>query len=237
MFLDQWKNSRHEWLKTAPNTLEQLTEFVQSDDEIAYIRIPYTGTLGGYGVSYVELSNAKHLQTYFSEYVVEHGQELYLSRETFMSETGKDYLDQLQPLLDLFFCDYPVLDDDMYNAMVNDAIDEFITDHFSTSDILEYLRVSGELPDEYAQLDNDGYTVYMSDDNERLLRDGFTAHRVRQLLTTKFIEVEGTGSTPLYELYDETDLDADSLEWLRDNLDIDPAHMEVTGCGSKFSIA
>lgn len=162
-----------------PFDLGEMQAHLKEYPEIEYVSFPHTWY--GYAAPIVDLANNKYLETYYSDYVHGFDTQLFIKSELFFSET-----DDALELIELFFTvqnDYPVIDDDLWDALEYEILEEFVRDAICYNLEIEpeqFDAAMEELGDgvyEYASIDNDGSTPYMSNDDAAIL-----ASRIREVL-------------------------------------------------------
>lgn len=162
-----------------PFDLEDMQAHLKEYPEIEYVSFPQTWY--GYGAPIVDLANNKYLETHYSDYVHGFDTQLFIKSELFFSES-----DAALELIELFFTvqnDYPVIDEGFWSAMEYVVLEEFVRNEICFELEIEpeqFDAAMEELGDsvcEYAIIDNDGSTPYMSEDSADIL-----AARIREVL-------------------------------------------------------
>lgn len=142
--------------------LEDLKAHLEEYPEIAYVSFPMTWF--GYGTSFVCLANNEYLQKYHSADIHEFGTELFLNRELFFSDDENSV--ELQELFFYTQNEYALISDEIYSRLEYEAKEEFLFSEIryelelDDDQIIDALQVAEITIEDWAYLDNDGYTVY-----------------------------------------------------------------------------
>ena len=151
--------------------LEELQAHLEEYPEIAYVAFPMTWH--GYGTSYVMLANAEYLEKFHSADFVSIDTELFLRRELFFSETENSV--ELQELFFYVKNEYPAIDDEIVSRMEYTAIEEFLFSEIryelelDFDQFIDALQAADIALHDWAQIDNDGYTVYAENEDMQAL--------------------------------------------------------------------
>lgn len=162
-----------------PIDLEDMQAHLEEYPEIEYVSFPHTWY--GYAAPIVDRANNEYLETHYSEYVFAFDTQLFVKSELFFSES-----DAALELIELFFTvqnDYPVIDEGLWSAMEYETLEEFVRDEICYMLEIEpekfdaAMEELGDSVSEYAMIDNDGSTPYMSNDDADIL-----AARIREVI-------------------------------------------------------
>lgn len=162
-----------------PFDLEDMQAHLTEYPEIEYVSFPHTWY--GYAAPIVDLANNKYLETHYSDYVHGFDTQLFIKSELFFSET-----DDALELIELFFTvqnDYAVISEELWGVMEYEILEEFVREEICFELEIEHeqfdtaMEAFGDSITEYAHVDNDGSTPYMSEDNAAIL-----AARIREVL-------------------------------------------------------
>jgi|SRR5690606_18016072 len=173
-YADEYKNIIRDYSYGMPRNkecfdLEDLQAHLAEYPEIAYVSFPRTWY--GYGTSFVDLANIEYLNTYYAGMTFEINSELFVPREAIFNELEDS---ELSDLMELFFYiqhDFPVIDDEIHTRMEYEAKIEFLNNEIrfeleieidEIEDLFQKLEIDYS---EWADIDNDGYTVYALKDD------------------------------------------------------------------------